>query len=75
MNPIISSILDLHELEQRLIAPQQVCTQIWQVEGCGQYKIWGNIINVLANVNKTQPILPYMSYDETTMRIILKCRL
>ncbi len=28
MNPIISSILDLHELEQRLIAPQQVCTQI-----------------------------------------------
>jgi hypothetical protein len=35
MNPIISSILDLHQLEERLIAPQQVFTQIWQVEGYG----------------------------------------
>ncbi len=39
MNPIISSILDLHQLEERLIAPQQVFTQIWQVEGYGRYKI------------------------------------
>jgi hypothetical protein len=29
MNPIISSVLDLHELKEKLIAPQQVFTQIW----------------------------------------------
>ncbi len=33
MNPIIFSILNLHELEKRLISPRQVFTQICQVEG------------------------------------------
>jgi hypothetical protein len=75
MNPIIFLILDLHELEERLIAPQQAFTQIWQVEGYGQYKIRGIIINVPTNVNMTQSILPRMPNYETTIGIILKCRL
>jgi len=75
MNPINFLILDLHELEERLIAPQQAFTQIWQVEGYGQYKIRGIIINVPTNVNMTQPILPRMPNYETTIGIILKCRL
>jgi hypothetical protein len=75
MNPIISSILDLHELEERLIVSWQTFAQIWQVQWYGQYKTWSNIINVLANVNKTQFILPCMPNDETTTGFILKCRL
>jgi len=75
MNLIISSVLDLHELQERLITPQQAFTQIWQVEGYGQYKIPGSIINVLANVNKTQSILPCILYNEATIGIILKRRL
>jgi hypothetical protein len=65
----------LHELEEKLIAPRQTFTQIWQVERYGQYKIWGSIINVLANENRTQSILPHLSDDETTIGIILKHRL
>jgi hypothetical protein len=75
MNRIIFLVLDFHELEERLIAPQQAFTQIWQVEGYGQYKIRGSIINVPTNVNITQSILPCMPNDETTIGIILKHRL
>jgi hypothetical protein len=75
MNPIIFLVLDLHELEERLIPPQQAFAQIWQVEGYGQYKIRGNIINVPTNVNITQSILPRMPNDEATIGIILKRRL
>jgi hypothetical protein len=75
MSPIIFLVLDLHELEERLIAPQQAFAQIWQVEGYGQYKIQGSIINVPTNVNITQSILPRMPNDEATISIILKRRL
>jgi hypothetical protein len=44
---------NLYELEERLIVPWQAFAQIWQVEGYGQFKIHGNIINVPANVNRT----------------------
>jgi hypothetical protein len=46
--------------------------QIWQVEGYGQFKICGSIINVQANVNITQFILPHMLNDEATIALILK---
>jgi hypothetical protein len=75
MNPIISSILDLHELEEKLITSRQTFTQIWQVQGYGQYKTRCNIINVPTNVNKTQSILPCMLDDEAIIGIILKCKL
>jgi hypothetical protein len=65
----------LHELEERLIVPRQMFAQIWQVEGYDQYNIWGSIINVQANVNKTQSILPHVLDDEATIGIILKHRL
>jgi hypothetical protein len=39
MNPIISLVLELHELEERLIVPRQMFAQIWQVEGYDQYNI------------------------------------
>jgi hypothetical protein len=65
----------LHELKERLIAPQQAFAQIWQVEGYGQYKIQGSIINVPTNVNMTQFVFPCMPNDEATISIILKHRL
>ncbi len=62
-------------IRKRLIVPQQAFTQIWQVEGYGQYKIWIIIINVPTNVYITQSILPCMPNDEATIGIILKHRL
>jgi hypothetical protein len=66
---------NLYELKERLIAPRQTFAQIWQVEGYRQFKIRGSIINVLANVNITQSILPCMLNDEATIGVILKHRL
>jgi hypothetical protein len=47
-------------------------TQIWQLQGYGQYNIKGSIINVPTNVNFTQSILPHLPYDETTIGLLLK---
>jgi len=47
----------LNKLEH-LIAPQMTFAQIYQLNGWGQYGIWGSIVNVPANVNKMQIILP-----------------
>ncbi len=74
-NSIINSISNLCELEERLIAPRQAFAQIWQVEGYGQFKIHGSVINALANINKTQSILPCMPNDEATTSFILNCKL
>ncbi len=54
INIIINSVSNLYELEERLITPWETFAQIWQVEGYGQLKIHGNIINVVANFNRTQ---------------------
>jgi hypothetical protein len=74
-NPIINSVSNLYEIEERLIAPRQAFAQIWHVEGYGQYKIRGSVCNVPTNVNRTQLILPCMLNDEATFGFLLKDRL
>jgi hypothetical protein len=63
----INFVKKLNELEKRLISHHLAFVQIWQLQGYGQYSIKGNIINVLANVNFTQSILPHLPHNETTI--------
>jgi hypothetical protein len=54
----IPSIMILNKLEEYLVAPRMTFAQIYQLNGWGQYGIRGSIVNVLANVDKMQIILP-----------------
>jgi len=67
LNDPINFVKKLNELEKRLISPHLAFVQIWQLQGYGQYSIKGNIINVLANVNFTQSILPHLPHNEATI--------
>jgi len=37
-----------------------------------QYKMHGSVVNVLANVNKIQSILPYLPHDGATIGVFFK---
>ena len=49
--------------------------QIYKIQGYGQYKMHRSIINVLANVNETQSILPHLPQDDSIIGVFLKRRL
>ncbi len=49
-----------------------IFVQIYKLYGYGQYKIHGNAINVLANVNQIQSILPHLPNDDVTIHVFLK---
>jgi len=53
INLVINLVSNLYELEERLIASWQSFAQIWRIEGYGQLKMRGSIINVPTNVNRT----------------------
>ncbi len=72
LNNDIDSIKKLNELEERLISPHLTFTQIWQLQGYGQYNIKGNIINVPSNINFTQSILSCLPHDETSIGLSLE---
>jgi hypothetical protein len=59
-----------NELKEQLVSPHLAFVQIWHLQGYGQYNII-NIINVLANVNITQSILPHLPHDERTIGLSL----
>ncbi len=46
--------------------------QIYKLYGYGQYKIHGSVINVLANVNQIQSILPCLPNDDASIDVFLK---
>jgi hypothetical protein len=48
--------------------------QIYKLQGYGQYKMHGSVINVLANVDQTQSILPHLPHDGVTTGVFIKRR-
>jgi hypothetical protein len=45
-NTYIPFIAIFFELEKRLVVPRQAFAQIYQVQGYGQFKMHGSVINV-----------------------------
>ena len=58
-----------------MISPRLVFTQIHKLHNYGQYELHGGIINVPANIDQTQSLLPRLPEDESTIGILLKRRL
>jgi hypothetical protein len=52
-NKIIPLVQKLTQLEKHLASPRLVITQIYKLQGYGQYKMHGSVINVIANVDQT----------------------
>jgi hypothetical protein len=53
LNDPIDFVKKLNELKEQLISPCLAFTQIWQLQGYGQYNFLKSIINVPTNVNFT----------------------
>ncbi len=63
-------IQKLTQLEKRFISPRLIFAQIYKLQGYGQYKIHGNVINVPTNVDQTQSILPHLPHDGATIGVL-----
>ena len=69
---IIESIKQLIVLEERMISLRLEFAQIHKLHNYGKYKLHGSIINVLANIDQTQPLLSRLLKDELIIGIYLK---
>ena len=67
-----SENLDLTELEWRLLSPRLVFEKLQEAPRGKQMKIYGNIVNVPANVVNTVSVLPRLSEQEGTIKVQLK---
>ena len=65
----------LNELECRLLAPRIAFEKLLQAPRGGQLKIYGNIVNVPADVNSTISVLPRLPHESGTISVNLKRRL
>ena len=64
--------LDLHQLEWRLVAPRLVFMKIHQAPRGRQFKIEGNVVNVIADVANTVSKLPRRRNNTDTIPVKLK---
>jgi hypothetical protein len=69
---MVPLVQKLTHLEKHLVLSHFAFVLIYKIYGYGQYKMHGNVINVLANVNQTQSILSYIPYDKATIGMFLK---
>ena len=67
--------MDLYQLEWRLLAPRIVFMKIHQAPTGKQFKIVGNVVNVVANVANTVNSLPRAQGNASTIPVKLKRRL
>ena len=70
--PTKPSFLELHQLEWRLLAPRLVFMKIFQAPRGRQFKLQGNVINVIANVANTVSKLPRKQSNTDTIPVKLK---
>ncbi len=71
-NKIIPSIQKLTQLKECFISPRFAFSQINKLQEYGQYKMYGSVINVPANVDQTQSILSHLPHDGVTIRVFKK---
>ena len=62
----------LNELECRLLALRIALKKLMQAPGVKQLKIYGNIVNVLADVINTVSVLPRLPGETGTIKVNLK---
>jgi hypothetical protein len=62
----------MNKLEKRFISPRFAFAQIYKLQGYGQYKMHGSVINVPTNVDQIQSILPHLPHDGATIGVFLK---
>ena len=67
--------LDLHQLEERLIALRIPFMQIRELPRGGQYSLKGNVINVLVDIQPTVNCLPRPMDENYTVAVQLKKKL
>ena len=73
--PVKPQCLNLTPLEERLISPRIPFMQIRELPKGGQLSIYGNVVNVPADVNSTVSTLPRSIDESQTILIKLKQRL
>jgi len=65
----------LFELKEIPAILRQTFAHIYQIQGYGQFKMHGSVINVPSKLNIIQSILPRLFDDETTFGLIIKRKL
>ena len=70
-----TDLFDLNELEYRLLAPRIAFQKLMQAPRGRQLKIYGNIVNVPADVTNTVSMLPRRLSQTGTIKVNLKRKL
>ena len=65
----------MNELECRLLAPRLAFQKLMQAPRGRQFKILGNVVNVVAEVSNTVNVLPRLPSDTGTIKVNLKRKL
>ena len=73
--PTKPGLLNLTQLEERLVSPRIPFMQIQELPRGGQLSIHGNLVNVPADVNSTVNLLPRLVSESETIPVKLKRRL
>ena len=73
--PKKTDFFDLNELECRLLAPRLAFQKLLQAPRGRQFKILGNVVNVVAEVSNTVNVLPRLPSDTGTIKVNLKRKL
>ena len=73
--PMKPSWMKLNKLEWRLLAPRLVFMKVHQAPRGRQYKIEGNVVNVVADVSNTVTCLPRLPSQKLAIPIKLKRRI
>ena len=73
--PIPKELQGLHKLESRLLAPRLAFIKMYAAPCGGQYKIRGNVVNVVADTSSTIASLPRVKDKTRTIKVELKRQL
>jgi hypothetical protein len=73
--PNMNVVSSLNKIEEPLVSPRLAFAQIYQLKGYGQYGIRGSIVNVPANLDLIQNVLPHLPHDSSIIAIYLKRKL
>jgi hypothetical protein len=70
--PNMNVVSSLNKIEEPLVSPRLAFAQIYQLKGYGQYGIRGSIVNVPANLDLIQNVLPRLPHDSSIIVVYLK---
>jgi hypothetical protein len=73
--PNMNVVSSLNKIEEPLVSPRLAFAQIYQLKGYGQYGIRGSIVNVPANLDLIQNVLPRLPHDSSIIVVYLKRKL